>query len=280
MYKSLELFENLSPEEITRILLLSSITEKENYTEIEADRFHKCQELIQQNKTDEEITDLLSQDLVSASEATPNFNFQASKPKNSKKLEKSKDISQLLLWSCKKLNAKISLTEAINILQFCGLQEQDEYNSAECDRFLEASGFIKRQEKTFEELRIYYGVQPTSETEAENDIDFELTTNETVELLSDAGQELFEEMMHQKAKGDASLAPVLYLKYLAQEMGSPEYQSAWKQMEEALKAKFLGKIQNRFKSKFPLGSAPQTLPERPLPSNNLPLTSENGSIVE
>ncbi len=88
------------------------------------------------------------------------------------------------------------------------------------------------------------------------------------------GQNLVSEMMRYKASADASAAPQLYLKHLAAEFGSPEFQQAWKQMEEALKAKIEGKSQMR------VTRISQAIPPSHKPLNVLPATSDNGSTSD
>ncbi|MBD2534527.1 hypothetical protein H6G97_35610 [Nostoc flagelliforme FACHB-838] len=60
MYQPQELFNNLSPSEISRTLRLGGLPEKELYTENDADRFRECRTLIEQGGTDEEVMALLS----------------------------------------------------------------------------------------------------------------------------------------------------------------------------------------------------------------------------
>jgi hypothetical protein len=178
------------------------------------------------------------------------------------------DISELLAIACEQVGVKISLTESLRILQVCGLPDQEEYNQAECDRFLEACSLIKGQGKSFEEVAEHFGLASQPVTD-ETDLMIEDVTN----VLGESGQELINEMMRYKAKEDVADAPGLYLKHLATEFASPEFQQAWHQMEESLKAKIAGKFRSR--GRYLTGLA-QTLPPSQKPLSNLPPTSENG----
>jgi hypothetical protein len=68
---------------------------------------------------------------------------------------------------------------------------------------------------------------------------------QTASALDSSGNGVVSEVMRYKAKVDASAAPSFYLQHLADEFGSPEFQSAWHQMEEGLKAKVVGKSRQR-----------------------------------
>ncbi len=281
MYQQHELSTTLSPEEVTRTLLLAAIPEKEEYTEDDADRFRKCRQLIEEGKTEEEVAELLGENAVlPTTDADSSKGLGIKKPKKPKKsASEPKDISELLSIACEQVGAKISLTESLRILQVCGLADQEEYNPAECDRFISACDLIKSQGQTFEQVAEYFGfgLQPQSDELNESDSsEIDLNIEEAATQLLDNGQDLVNQMMRHKAKFDAADAPTLYIKHLAAEFGSPEFQQAWHKMEDMLKAKIAGKFQNRPRKKILTGETP-TLPPSPQHLTSLPPTSENGS---
>jgi preprotein translocase subunit Sss1 len=276
MYHRHELSTTLSSEEITRTLLLCGIPEKEEYTEDEADRFRKCLHFISSGKTDPEIVELLNIDaVVPTTETDVSKSRKVKKSQNPKKpTSEPKNIYELLSIASKQVGAKISLTESLLILQACGLPDSEEYSQESCDRFLEASDLIKCQGKSAEEVASYFGCTPDSIQPDESD--FELSISQVAAAVSESGQELVDEMMRYKALEDASDAPGLYLKHLASEFSSPEFQQAWRQMEETLKATIVGKLTRRVKNRT-IKEIPQTKKKSILPSISLPPTSENGS---
>lgn len=54
------------------------------------------------------------------------------------------------------MGIRISLTEAVQILDSCGLPDQEQYTSVEGDRFLEACELLKKQNKSYEEVAIHF----------------------------------------------------------------------------------------------------------------------------
>ncbi len=103
--------------------------------------------------------------------------------------------------------------------------------------------------------------------------DIELTLEETERLIQDSGNQLFGEMLREKAGQHAAIAPGLYLKYLAQELASESSQQNWRSLLEMIKARTVGKPQPQFTLKV------QTL-QPPQPLNSLPPNSENGSTSD
>ncbi|BAY95702.1 MULTISPECIES: hypothetical protein [unclassified Tolypothrix] len=273
MYRQSELSNSITPEEIIRTLSLCGITQKEQYTEDEADCFRECRKLIEQGKTDSEVIEALKQRDAVATKVLP-------KPKRQKNSAGSdeaqsdepyadtepKDISQLLALAKERVGTRITLSESLEILLSCGLQDQDEYNQAQCLRFLEACDLIKKQNKSVEEVAQHFGV--TTDSPGLEDVDTsELLQQlgETTALLGEEERELIREMVRQKAKGDMAGLPKLYLQSLIEEMKSPQFQQEWQQLRDAFKARIMGK-----KPTSP------TFPHQ-LPLMSLPPTSENGS---
>jgi uncharacterized membrane-anchored protein YhcB (DUF1043 family) len=186
-----------------------------------------------------------------------------------KKFPKSLDISQLLAKARRQV-AKVTLLEATQILQACGLPEQDEYSQPECDRFLEACDLIKNQNKSFEDVAKHFGLN-TNDSTPDLDVDTDQLLQqlgETTALLGVEERELIREMVRQKAKGDMAGLPKLYLQSLLEEMRSSDFQQEWQQLRNAFRDKVMGK-----KLTSPALPSPQRL-------MSLPPTSENGSTSE
>ncbi|MCC5612662.1 hypothetical protein LC612_39720 [Nostoc sp. CHAB 5834] len=108
----------------------------------------------------QEATDLFLQELEvkGQPETSPKTKGKKSKHEKNEAAAELLDISALLSRAKERVGAKISLGESLSILQACGLQDQDEYNQAECDRFLEACNLIKNQRKSFEEVAQHFGL--------------------------------------------------------------------------------------------------------------------------
>ncbi|BAY80495.1 hypothetical protein NIES25_69830 (plasmid) [Nostoc linckia NIES-25] len=277
MYRQSELSNSITPEEIVRTLSLCGIPQKEQYTEDEADRFRECRKLIEQGKTDSEVMELLKQNDAFPTKFIP----KPKRPKNSATSDESqsdepdadtepKDISQLLSLAKERIGTKITLSESLSILISCGLKDQDEYNQAECLRFLEACDLIKNQRKSVEDVAQHFGLS-TNDSKPEGDIDtLELLEQlgDTTALLGVEERELIRDMVRDKAKGDIAGLPKLYLQSLVEEMKSSEFQQEWQQLREAFKARVMGKKP----------TSPVFQPQPHLMS--LPPTSENGSISE
>ncbi len=106
----------------------------------------------------------------------------------------------------------------------------------------------------------------------ENDI--EASIESTATKLDISGNGIVSEVMRSKAKADASAAASMYLQHLSNEFASSEFQSSWHQMESALKAKVMGKSQQRAKQ---ILGAIRAIPPSTSPLNALPEAYGNGS---
>lgn len=146
MHQRTELFADLSLEDISASLDACTLPQKDEYTEDEVYRFKECRSLIAEGKT--------------YKQATAHFRRQdKSKQQTSEAETKTQllDISELLALASEQVGTRISLTEAVQILDSCGLPEQEQYTSLEGDRFLEACELLKKQNKSYEEVAIHFG---------------------------------------------------------------------------------------------------------------------------
>lgn len=190
--------------------------------------------------------------------------------------------SELLALACEQCGTRISLKEAAQILDSCGLPDTDEYTSQQGDRFLEACDLIKKQNKTYEEVAVHFGVgnDPTSSDHTLSHCiegGIETSVEEVATNLDLSSNGIVSEMMRSKAKADASAASSMYFKHLADEFASPEFHAAWHQVESVLKAKVVGKSQLR--ARQVLGEI-RAIPPSHSPSNVLPEATDNGSTSD
>ncbi|AUT04606.1 hypothetical protein CLI64_29650 (plasmid) [Nostoc sp. CENA543] len=279
---SLQSVYSLSVEDVEATLNACQLPlDRDKYTDAEIkDRFDPIRQLFTDGSAADyqQATELFQQHLESTKSDLPSdldnpdtepsvAKQETDAKKSHKKPSKPLDISQLLAKARHKV-AKVTLLEAMQILQACGLPEQDEYNQAECDRFLDACDLIKNQNKSFEDVAQHFGLN-TNDSTPNLDVDTDQLLQQlgdTTALLGVEERELIREMVRQKAKGDMAGLPKLYLQSLLEEMRSSEFQQEWQQLRNAFRDKVMGKKPTS-----------QVLPS-PQPLMSLPPTSENGSI--
>ncbi|MBN3991890.1 MAG: hypothetical protein HWQ36_15455 [Nostoc sp. NMS2] len=279
MYQPQELFNNLSPSEISRTLRLSGIPEKELYTENDADRFRECRTLIEQGGNDEEVMALLSPIVDNALSETQGNS--SSSPKNGGKKQGKKaqlplDITELLVIA-RERGYKIALSQALLILQVCGLSEQDEYSPDECERFLETYKSIKEQNKSFEEV--------ASELAALNEsgISQQLKLDAVIENVSEKAvaarddlSNLIDRITAAEAEEITGLVQSLYLKNVALKLQqSDSGNNLFAQLEERIMARIAQKKQQRAQLSGMNWETTPSLPSSPMPMLS-PNVSKNG----
>ncbi|MBN3905022.1 MAG: hypothetical protein HWQ35_00065 [Nostoc sp. NMS1] len=279
MYQPQELFNNLSPSEISRTLRLSGIPEKELYTENDADRFRECRTLIEQGGNDEEVMALLSPIVDNALSETQGNS--SSSPKNGGKKQGKKaqlplDITELLVIA-RERGYKIALSQALIILQVCGLSEQDEYSPDECERFLETYKSIKEQNKSFEEV--------ASELAALNEsgISQQLKLDAVIENVSEKAvaarddlSNLIDRITAAEAEEITGLVQSLYLKNVALKLQqSDSGNNLFAQLEERIMARIAQKKQQRAQLSGMNWETTPSLPSSPMPMLS-PNVSKNG----
>ncbi|MHC5748227.1 MAG: hypothetical protein ACYTXT_41565 [Nostoc sp.] len=279
MYQPQELFKNLSPSEISRTLRLSGIPEKELYTENDADRFRECRTLIEQGGNDEEVMALLSPVVDNALSETQGNS--SSSPKNGGKKQGKKgqlplDITELLVIA-RERGYKIALSQALLILQVCGLSEQDEYSPDECERFLETYKSIKEQNKSFEEV--------ASELAALNEsgISEQLKLDAVIENVSEKAvaarddlSNLIDRITAAEAEEITGLVQSLYLKNVALKLQQSDSENnLFAQLEERIMARIAQKKQQRAQLSGMNWETTPSLPSSPMPMLS-PNVSKNG----
>ena len=279
MYQPQELFNNLSPSEISRTLRLSGIPEKELYTENDADRFRECRTLIEQGGNDEEVMALLSpvvDNTLSETQGNSSSSTKNGGKKQGKKGQLPLDITELLVIA-REIGYKIALSQALLILQVCGLSEQDEYSPDECERFLETYKSIKEQNKSFEEV--------ASELAALNGdgISQQLKLDAVIENVSEKAvvarddlSNLMDRITAAEAEEITGLVQSLYLKNVALKLQqSDSGNNLFAQLEERIMARIAQKKQQRAQSSGMTWETTPLLPSSPMPMLS-PNVSKNG----
>lgn len=150
-----EVFANLDSEQIISTLEACSLEDKQEFTEDESARIEYCRSLVeQQGKTYKQAAaQFRKQDKLKASgDAQANTN--------------ALEISELLAKASEQVGARISLIEAGKFLSACDLPDKEQYDSQECDRFVEACTLIKQQGKTYEEVAAHFGITQQSKVNA------------------------------------------------------------------------------------------------------------------
>ncbi|AVH63970.1 MULTISPECIES: hypothetical protein [unclassified Nostoc] len=274
MYQPQELFNNLSPSEISRTLRLSGIPEKESYTENDADRFRECRTLIEQGGTDEEVMALLSPVVDNALSETQGNSSSSTKnggKKQGRKAQLPLDITELLVIA-RERGYKIALSQALIILQVCGLSEQDEYSPDECERFLETYKSIKEQNKSFEEVAASLTTLGKSENSQQLKLDavIENVSEKAVAAREDLSS-LIDKITAAQAEEAPELVQSLYLKNVALKLQQSDSENnLFAQLEERIMARIAEKKQQR------LQLSGVTWETTPLPSSSpTPMLSPN-----
>lgn len=274
MYQPQELFNDLSPSEISRTLRLSGIPEKESYTENDADRFRECRTLIEQGRNDEEVMALLSPIVDNALSETQGNSSSSTKnggKKQGKKAQLPLDITELLVIA-RERGYKIALSQALIILQVCGLSEQDEYSSDECEHFLETYKSIKEQNKSFEEVAASLTTLGKSENSQQLKLDavIENVSEKAVAAREDLSS-LIDKITAAQAEEAPELVQSLYLKNVALKLQQSDSENnLFAQLEERIMARIAEKKQQR------LQLSGVTWETTPLPSSSLtPMLSPN-----
>ncbi|MFS0518926.1 hypothetical protein ACEYW6_30115 [Nostoc sp. UIC 10607] len=249
MYQPQELFNDLSPSEISRTLRLSGIPEKESYTENDADRFRECRTLIEQGRNDEEVMALLSPIVDNALSETQGNSSSSTKnggKKQGKKAQLPLDITELLVIA-RERGYKIALSQALIILQVCGLSEQDEYSPDECERFLETYKSIKEQNKSFEEVAASLTTLGKSENSQQLKLDavIENVSEKAVAAREDLSS-LIDKITAAQAEEAPELVQSLYLKNVALKLQQSDSENnLFAQLEERIMARIAEKKQQR-----------------------------------
>lgn len=226
MYQRHELNTDLSPEDISQTLKACGLPEKDEYTEDEADRFKECRSLIeQQGKTYKQVAAHFRQQAKSKQQAGED------EPET-----QLLDISELLALASKQVVTRISLTEAVQILNICGLPDQEQYTSLEGDRFLEACKLIKQQNKTYEEVAAHFGINSSSPDMSLQQVENVVETMATnAEALTDG---LLQQSAEAKALTDAQKYMVYYAKAAAE---GQQVQEFWARLREQAQSRLTGK---------------------------------------
>jgi hypothetical protein len=238
--ESLQNLFSLSKEDVDQTLLAAKLpVDREEYSDEEIKSFEAIRNLLSEGK---------ARDYAEAASIFEEQQNSLGSTKKSKTRKKSSDSSKLLDFSdllntAKSNNYFLSPKEAIKLLEICGIAaDAENYSEEQSEKFLEMCRLYKKEGKSLEELALIAGLQIGSF--------FEDEIEKTVVALENSGTDLVNEIMRAKAKADADAARSLYLQHLASQFGSPEFQKAWKEMEEQIKNAVLGKLEARLQQRF------------------------------
>jgi hypothetical protein len=217
MISSQDIFGNLSADEVQRTLSSCYLLEKSEYTDDERHIFHECRSLIEQGKSDEE----LSQHFAYRKDES-----SANSPKSESKSKKSAKSKSLSLFELKAvisdlIGSKISLADILRLVEASGLEEKETYTQSECDRMIETIS--------------------KSRDSGDGDI------NATIQGLSIASQEGFAKLVDRVTDKLAESAPdafnQIYLQKIAANMTANQQQirDFYNQLEETIIAELEGK---------------------------------------
>lgn len=260
MYQRHDLLSTLEKEEdFCATLTACTLLDKQEYTEEEADRFRECRSLIEQGKSYKQ---------VAAHFRRIDKNL---KPQNGQDevdtMEAMLEISELLALASEQVEARISLTEAVQILNACDLPDREQYSSLECDRFLEACA-LKQQGKTYKEIATYFGIQQM-ETNDSHTIGAALD-------IDTAAAKLVNDLAHSKAAEAASLVVPAFKYHFAREISSSKIRQEFEAFGHQLHAE-LGKGETRMmRVMMEINSAPSLHQKQAA----LPEASNNGLTSE
>lgn len=156
MYQRHELLAALSPEDFSASLAACGLSDKDEYTDDEGDKFLECRVLIERGKSYDEVAHLLQQNGTATNpEPQPtevDTQPKAKKSRNGKKAAKTMDFDSLRTWVSEEVGTRISPIELGHLIQACALPDQEEYTQDECYEVREAADIYKNQGKSYAEV--------------------------------------------------------------------------------------------------------------------------------
>lgn len=253
MYPRHEVFGDLPESEVVASLNACVLASKDEYTDDEVYRFIECRQLIEkQGKTyDEAKEHFRLNGIVTLSEpqSTTSTQSTASSPqtpaKKPKTKKSSRNISELRSLAIETTLTQIRLTEVIGIMELCGLSpDQEQYTLEECDRFLMACDLIFKQSLSHAQVAAHFGYH----TEVDTSLEQSLVQNldEAADLIESNVSSISDEMMQQRASGQALADTQRYLSYYVQAVRSgQETKEFWHRLRTHAKTRLEGKAQAR-----------------------------------
>jgi len=276
---------NLSGDEVSQTLTVAGLnSEQESYSDEE---IQSGFDLIRSYFNSGQVSDYVAaselfqqqtgtQQLETESQVKTKRATKGKKMKNSEEndVDQSErlNILELIALASKQVATRISLTEAVQILNICGLPDQEQYTSLERDRFLEVCKLIKQQNKSYEEVAAHFSINSSSSDTSLQQIENVVETMATnAEALTD---ELLQQSAEAKALNDAQKYMLYYAKAAAE---GQQVQEFWARLREHAQSKLTGKSPARLiraepQATFILQSSPNLNDSSP--------TSENGTTSE
>jgi len=157
-----QLTATLDPGVATATLLACELSDKDEYTEQECDKFNEARSLVEQGKTYEEVAVHFQKQ-----QEHPQTNARGKKSSKDKKVPSAMPLSQMLAIASEQVGSRISLIKAGQLLEACGLceREDDSYPEQEVARFYEACEMHLRLGKPLAEVASHFGVPMDSHSE-------------------------------------------------------------------------------------------------------------------
>lgn len=241
---------NLSGDEVSQTLTVAGLnSEQESYSDEE---IQSGFDLIRSYFNSEQASDydmaaeLFKQQTSVSQQPEAQSQTKTKKKANTNKMKNSEEndvdqserlnILELIALASKQVATRISLTEAVHILNICGLPDQEQYTSLEGDRFLEACKLIKQQNKTYEEVAAHFGINSSSPDTSLQQVENVVETMATnAEALTDG---LLQQSAEAKALTDAQKYMVYYAKAAAE---GQQVQEFWARLREHAQSRLTGK---------------------------------------
>lgn len=214
---------------------------------------------------------------IGGTQPQPDSQTKAKKSGKAKKPTNPLDISFLLSQAFEQSGKSVSLTQAVRILEACGLPDTEQYTQQECDRFVEACDLIEKQGKSYSEVAAHFGISGSNESKPDN-------LQQIVEQISDQAVSaesglvgLVNKITEKRAEGIPGLVNKLFLKNVSRKLVESQGNNDmfFAELEERIMAQIEGKSPAR-SLEATWEWAPNSLPHSSPKPISLPEGSDNG----
>jgi len=208
--QNLQTLYNLSPEDTAQTLAAAKLPlDKEIYTEEEIQLgFEVIRGYFNSGQAVNYATaaELFAQEVAVTQPIEPDTQAKAKKLKNGKKSSETIDFSSMQAWVSKEIGTRISPIELGQIIQACGLPDQEEYTQSECDRVRDASNMFKNQSKSYTEVAGCFGNN-------NEDLDVEADVQEILGMVGSAALATEEDLIQVLRKVSAKRGKAISAMY-------------------------------------------------------------------
>jgi len=126
--------------------------------------------------------------------------------KNGKNSSEAMNFSSMQSWVSKEIGTRISPIELGQIIQACGLPDQEEYTQSECDRVRAAADMFKKQNKSYLEVAGCFGNN-------NEDLDVEADVQEILGMVGSAALATEEDLIQVLRKVSAKRGKAISAMY-------------------------------------------------------------------